>query len=840
MTRENHHYTRPFIKGKIIIIFLLACFALLTAWGISKIAFQQMMVAVDNISEPNNRLRLVNELSVKIGQLDQTQKARLASNKHNTGGFFSETKRINRLIDTLQSQYTHKDGQSARLNKLKKLLSERDRLFVRYIKVRETMMNDRLFTAQVQSLNDLLDQNALQADSGVISTEKKTSTTILTPEGEAQKDTRSFFGKLFGKKKPEEAKTYKVVEQELNIERDTTAQAIKDSILQSMGNAVEQLEKMQRKKSAQFINRENILINANNELISQIQSILKQVEHEVIAQTTYNNKQAQAIVTGSIKKTGFITLGFVVLTVILLYLILTDITRSTRYRKELEEARDEAEYHSRAKQRFLSNMSHEIRTPLQSIFGYAELARLQQQSNKHHIEAIYQSSKHLMQIVNEVLDYNRIISGKFTYTNKVFDMRGLLQEVESVMKLPAENKSLKFTGNYHLPTNSLVNGDPFRLKQVLYNLLGNAIKFTEEGEVLFTVSYVQNGDGLHYTFRVKDTGVGLSANDIDRIFNEFEQAETPGQRQDKGTGLGLAICKELVELQGGSINVESSPGKGSEFIVLLTFTRASEAISKTGTSANPQLKTTKPAKVWVVDDDHLILDLCELLLEKNGIPHKCFNSSTDLLSAPWDDEVRVIFADIRMPGIDGKELCAALKKKVPADTKIYALTAQALPQEQTAILSAGFDGILTKPFSEHDILQLLGINTTHTDAGKAASSNPGLDMTMLKRMTFNDEKQLANILHRFTADTRSDIAELEDALASETDTEKIALLVHRMAGRTGQIGARDLSVALRRVEQLLMDDALSASAGVQLQALLSEMQDLIDYIDTAYPATMEV
>ncbi|RVU02825.1 response regulator [Mucilaginibacter limnophilus] len=809
---KNNHFTR-FIKGKIIIIFLLACFALCLAWVVSKVAFRQMMVAVENIVEPNNKLRLVNELSRQAARLDQLQRARLVKNTRKD--FFYESKKTALIIDTLENLYSGDSVQLVRLQRLQKLLGQRDKLFLSYLNVRNKLINDKLFTLQVQELNNLLDKNAAQ-DSSITHTAKTTVTTIYPEE---EKDTRSFFSKLFGKKKePKEA--YKVVNEELNIERDTIAEAIRDSLTRVMSNAVMQLEKNRLRQRALFVNRENIWINANDKLISQIQAIVKQVESEVVAQAETNNNDARLIVSGSVKKIGYIMLAFVLLTVILLYFILTDLSKSARYRKALEEARDEAEYHSKAKQRFLSNMSHEIRTPLQSIIGYAELIKDADKPQKHDIEAIYQSSGHLMQIVNEVLDYNRIISGKFSFSNEVFNITALLNEVISVMRPQTEKKQLELISNFNTTDKRFVTGDPFRLKQVLYNLLGNAIKFTTEGRVTLSVASILQGDKWNYTFRVTDTGKGITEEDINRIFNEFEQATgQPAREKRSGTGLGLAICKELVEQQGGNIHVTSKLGKGSDFTVILPFAAAEEPEY---TIEEKAIDKTDDVAVWVVDDDSFILNLCALLFEKHNITYRSFQSPTDMLNAEWDDKVKIIFADIRMPGMDGKQLCANLRRKVPADVRIYALTAQALPQENDAILSAGFNGVLIKPFREKELLSLVNVKDSVNSTDVALLPN----LSAVKQMTYGDEAQLNAIIEKFAEDTFSDISALKVELKNGVATNYITLLLHRMAGRTAQIGATELAAKLKAAEYAVEATGFK-DKNDDILTLLTELQNLV-------------
>ncbi|MDO7744067.1 MAG: ATP-binding protein, partial [Pedobacter sp.] len=402
-----------------------------------------------------------------------------------------------------------------------------------------------------------------------------------------------------------------------------------------------------------------------------------------------------------------------------------------------------------AKQRFLSNMSHEIRTPLQSIIGYAEIIRSQAHPKQKDIEAIYHSSEHLLQIVNEILDYNRIISGKFTFQSKRFNIVRLLDEVISVMRPQAEQKQLQMRTEIALHDIEHIVGDPFRLKQILYNLLSNAIKFTQSGEVVLSVFYKRQSDQLHFTFIVKDTGIGLSEADAARVFNEFEQIDSPDKEviNKAGAGLGLTIIKSLIENQDGRIYLKSKQGRGSTFTVYLTFTVAPESKKVEKVKQITQTIYTTD-KVWVVDDDQLILDLCDIIFSKKNIDHLCFSSPLKMLESDWDPAVKFILMDMRMPELSGVELCHLMREKIPADVKIYAMTAQVLPEELEEVLNQGFDGLIMKPFRESDLLAVFNKGEMII-ANKQDFSSVQLDTSVVEKMTFGDEELLLKILNRF-------------------------------------------------------------------------------------------
>jgi len=805
------------VKSKVILGFLVACLALLLAWGISKFAFTRMLSTVEEISAPNDRLRIVNDLSHKIARLDQLQRDE-AFNKQGNSNFLKESRKLRSSLDTLRKLYDGDAVQMARIKSIKSLLTDRDKQFVMYLKVRETLVNTKSFSDEVQKLNELVVARAQQTDSAVLTTETTTSTTTVAPEEEEK--SRGFLSKLFGKKKSD---VYKIINEEFKVKRDTLNAKAEDSIMKSMTGSLKNIELEQRQKSEKFLKREADLSNASNALTRQMLQILREVEGQAVAQIDLNGIQAKQVVNDGITQITAILIAFFLLTVILLYLILTDITRSNRYRKELEAAKDEAEYHGKAKQRFLSNMSHEIRTPLQSILGYAELISQEDRPKKKDIDAIYQSSIHLLQIVNEVLDYNRITSGEFTFSNQVFDVKKVLDEVIYVMRPLAEQKALQLVTDIQLDQVDFVKGDAFRLKQVLFNLIGNAVKFTLKGKITLTVSCKKQGSDLHFSFSIQDTGIGFAEADNDKIFKEFEQIESPEKYiiNQTGTGLGLTIVKSLIENQGGRIYVKSKPGKGTTFTVFLKYEETHERIN--AALDLDHYAIVNPGTVWVIDDDRLILDLCSLIFEKNKIPYKSFNNVADLLSENPGDDLKYVLVDMRLPEMTGLELCHILKRKLPDHIRFYAITAQVLPEEREIVLSEGFDGLIMKPFQATDLLSIF-------DKTEILAEAPEYDFSSIEKMTFGDQQMLDKILSRFKEDCRADLILLKNSM-QENAAEECRLLVHRLAGRTAQMGSKTLANGFRAQEIEIAEKGLTSERKKEVDLLLAKLESLVAVIE---------
>jgi len=787
------------MKRKVIIAFGVGLLALILAWAVSKIAFKEMLATVQSISTPDEKLKIVNDLFRDITKLDQLQRSQAFQRKPGSYKvFLKESDSLRATMDSLRRIYANDAIQVKRIDKMKSLLRERDRLFMSYIKVREGLVNGRDFANQLSSLSGLIDKSSSEIDSTIVTTEQKFSTTRVAEQDDSRKNRdRGIFNRIFGRKKND--KNPEMVKEEVSITVDTLARANSDSVIHAMEKAVERIARRQKQRRVSFINREIELSNAGNILINQMLIILQQVEKEVIRQVDLNNSKATAVVNRSARSIELIMLAFILITALLAYLILTDISRSNTYREELEMAKDEAEYHGMAKQRFLSSMSHEIRTPLQSIIGYAEQIKDNDKPAKEDINAIYQSSIHLLHIVNEVLDYSRIVSGRFKFTRSTFSIWRLLDEVMTIMRPQAERKSLNLVLYNNITDTDLITGDPFRLKQILINLLGNAIKFTEKGEVSLTVNNKNVKRRSYFTFAVKDTGVGISEEDLSNIFEEFEQADATAANNANGTGLGLSIVKALAEGQGGRVEAESEPGKGSCFTVKLRYAIRKEPVK----SLEPKSVFVKQfrGQVWIVDDDQFILQLCSSVFNKNGIVHSSFTLPRDVLAQQPPDDLKVVFMDMRMPQMNGAELCKLLREKIPSYVKIYALTAQALPEERSSILSHGFDGLLMKPFMESELLGML-LNGQTVSGKREEHGNASIDLSALEKMAYGDKELIKKIIQRFEDDTSADLGQLKKAM-EEDEISEVSLLLHRIAGRTAQIGAKDLAAKFRAEEIII-------------------------------------
>jgi signal transduction histidine kinase/FixJ family two-component response regulator len=788
------------VQRKILAGFLLAFVAIILAFTITHLAFRDMLVTVEELTAPSGKLTLLNRAFQEITTLDQLQRAEAIRNpKTSQSAFLNHSLRTINLIDSMLAM-DWDNAQRKRIESMKDVLKNRDSLFFSYLKLKSNLVDNKTLTKRIDTLSNIIDKKKIAVDSNIVTTEKKTTTTYVRDSIQPLKDERNFFGKIFGKKKkPAESEKIQVqVQEELSVTVDTVAIAKQNEALEEVEKIVLDLEKDQRTQSKQLLKRELELINANSLLVTQLLTILREVEKEEMQHVQHKSFDASIVVSDSIKRMSLLLLCFFLGAALLVYLIWVDISRSNYYKLQLEKARDEAEELSQIKQRFLANMSHEIRTPLQSIIGFAEHIKQQKAYDTEAVDAIYTSSEHLLHIVNEVLDYSRISSGHFSLAHDDFSLMEVVKEVEAAMRIQADKKKLALIIDTNDATDEVLTGDSFRLRQILYNVLGNAVKFTTKGYVKLAVTTSAESDKTRCKFEITDTGIGIRKEDISKIFNQFEQADTSIVRNFGGTGLGLTIVRSLIEAQGGNLQVESTPGYGSVFTITIAYSKSVAPKEKQSDVEVSGYAGIEP-KVLVVDDDPMILRLCGIILKKNNITHRLYDDAEELLHEVPDDEVTHVLMDIRMPKITGLELCRALRKKYKAGTKFVALTAHVFPQDKQHLYDQGFDVVLTKPFHEEDLLKLLGGGKVFRRDVPASAESYVVDLNPLRKITMNDEALFNSVLQQFSEETLSDLNKVENAVQS-SDIKALREVYHKMAGRVGQMGLLPLSARLREVE----------------------------------------
>ncbi len=542
----------------------------------------------------------------------------------------------------------------------------------------------------------------------------------------------------------------------------------------------------------------------------------RKIEDEEINRRAQKADEAEKMAEETYQWIGLFALIATLSLLLVIFIISRYIRKSRIYEQALLKAKNKAEDLARAKELFVANVSHEVRTPLNVISGFVNqlLGKSHDDNTKKSLEIIKSSSDHLVRIINDILDFSKLESGKMKLEPVHFKLRKVFDEVYLLFENQAIEKGLTFDLDINNKVPDTIFGDPVRLKQILINLLGNAIKFTDKGKIgLIVTPEIKNKNQVDIIIKVIDTGIGIAEDEIDTIFNDFIQVEGTTSKYG-GTGLGLSIVKKIINLHNGDIQISSTINKGTEIFCRLPFI-IGDSFKQRNNSVQEIIvpEEIKSLRMLVVDDEKFNRQLIGTILTKWNIRFDEAENGRQAVQKATGGEVDIILMDKRMPVMDGLEAASQIRRNLRDDKKnlvIILITAESLSREDQKNLGEfGINAWLPKPFTEEDILKLLiklsGSNvnriTSHRDdpVSKKDVELSRLDLSNLSRIAGEDESFVIEMLEKFI-ESFEDGYKIMISQIDKKDFIEAGNVAHKMVSPARYIGAKALVKNLKEIE----------------------------------------
>ena len=511
------------------------------------------------------------------------------------------------------------------------------------------------------------------------------------------------------------------------------------------------------------------------------------------------------------------------------YHIIRQFRRQHLLIKELDLAEKQASIAVQTKENFLANMSHEIRTPLSGILGFTNLLqkRSLDETSAEFVSAIQQSGENLITIVNDILDLSKIEAGMMRITPGIFSINGLINSVETLFSERVKEKGLGITSTVDPAIPDTLKGDATRLTQILVNLIGNAIKFTQQGEINIAVYSKSRTDSkITLGFDITDSGIGIEKEKLAEVFERFNQGEDSTTRNYGGTGLGLSIVKNLIQLQNGDIKVRSEQGKGSTFSFFIPYDISEQQLNTPlSIPANYYRdKSKKALRILVVDDNAINQSLMNHLLLQWNIDFNIVSNGMEAVEKLGNKVYDLILMDLQMPQMDGYAATQHIREVMKLDIPIIAMTAHALAGEREKCLSRGMNEYISKPIKEQELFDLIsqfGLGEEQKDVANELQNSQFqyLDLTYMRSLSAGNTGFEKTVTEQFIFNLPTHLSELKSAYENN-DFALVRLIAHDLKTTVSIMGFLPL------VEERLDLLETATQKSIKLNKVLDELSDL--------------
>jgi signal transduction histidine kinase/CheY-like chemotaxis protein len=561
-------------------------------------------------------------------------------------------------------------------------------------------------------------------------------------------------------------------------------------------------------KETHLLQKELEIMASDRTITFQLRQMLSYLEKEELIISYQNVKEQQVRVQKATSLIILLGTFALITTIIFLINILKDITHSQRYRKELEDSKAYSERLLKSKEQFMLSLTHDIKSPLNSIIGFTGFMEKDAGvtlRNRKYLENISSASHHILKLVNDLLDIARLETGQLTFDRIPFDFKNLVNHITEGFNPQAQAKNIDLRLYYQQSPSDVYMGDPARITQVLSNLISNAIKFTESGEVKIQVSLLsQSGNADQVQVEVIDTGIGISEKDIQRVFEEFNRAENT-VKQYEGTGIGLTITKKIIGLMHGTIQLESQPGVGSRFTVVFPLERGGklpDSVSQLNKEENLQSSCDMTGmRIWIIDDDQLLLDMSSLILKNAGAEVHSYTNPKEAISAFNKGCADLLITDIQMPEMNGIEVLTKIREKNGGQLNAIAVSGKNPVENEYD----GFSAFIQKPFHPHTLIdvvcnQLQGMIRFPKSETSSNAFTKGYCLDQLVAFSGGNPESLNQILNSFVDSSNQNVKLLLQYCEVE-DEATIAELAHKMITIFRQIEANNIVELLDCLER---------------------------------------
>lgn len=595
----------------------------------------------------------------------------------------------------------------------------------------------------------------------------------------------------------------------------------KDTVQKAFTKLISDIRNEQEVAKKEVLLREQRLSESNQELTNTINQLLFEFEEEEIQNTLQEVEASHVVLKEIVLIAIFMTLIAFVIGLISLIFITRDITRSQRYRKELEREKMITENLLKSREQLILSMTHDIKSPLNSILGYLQIIREGGTCEQDMVHNMMSSANHILDLVNSLLDFNRLEKGIIEKKDIAFNARTLFQDIFLSFEPAAHNKMLGFEFNMQDDIDSF-QGDDFRIRQITSNLLSNAIKYTDSGSVTLTLGWEKESDdhGM-LLIKVSDTGRGLNEAEKEQILQEF--CRLADHKNIEGLGLGLSITQKLIALLGGTLRIDSMINKGTDFVVSIPLLRV-DSVSDDVYSPDSCINVLSKHlfHILLIDDDSIQLNMVKMLLEKRGYNVTATLDPKQVIPLLGSNHFDLLITDIQMRDMSGLELVENVRKIYPASAsdplRIIALSGISYMNEQE-LVKLGFDAMISKPVSTE---KLLGKIHSILKQDKAE-----YDLGDLIKFAMGDKELERELTVTFVSESVQNIAQLKLAF-EQNDTESLRLIAHKMKSGFKMIHADRIADVLSGIEN---DRFKPTELQGVVDDLIRKMNDLLNDIN---------